>query len=129
MYRRSCNNYIYKWVVGKKWVKVSNKKAWRISASEDSLWMIDYPEQIPFKFDQATNKFEQKGDLAARWISAGINGEAFIVDYESKKPHIWRQNTATWTPLSDTYPTMVGLTTSKGGRMYAVDWETDKAFK
>jgi hypothetical protein len=32
LYRRSCNNYIYKWV-DDDWEKISDKKAWRISAS------------------------------------------------------------------------------------------------
>ena len=72
------------------WEKVSNKKAWRISASEDSLWMIAYPSQLPFKYNEITGEFEQKGEVAARWISAGLNGQAFIVDYDDKLPYVWR---------------------------------------
>ena len=47
---------------------LSNMKVFRISASKDSLWVMDYKTDVPHKFDEVTQRFVKVGTRQAYTI-------------------------------------------------------------
>ena len=48
-----CDLYVYIWQPYNinEWFKLSPMKAWYLSASTDSLWIVDEATRMPFKWD------------------------------------------------------------------------------
>ena len=45
------------------WKKVGNNQARWISASPDSLWILESETEFPYKFDEKTQQFTSKGTV------------------------------------------------------------------
>ena len=53
LYRLGCDKYVYE-RKGTDWQRLSEVKAYQISASMDSLWIVDWKTVMPYKFDETT---------------------------------------------------------------------------
>ena len=74
---------------------LSNMKVFRISASKDSLWVMDYKTDVPHKFDEVTQRFVKVGTRKAYTIYAGLEDHAVMIgpDY---KMYGWVETAQTW---------------------------------
>ena len=88
--------------------------------------MVDYVTNMPFKFDPKTEKFEQKGNQKSFRISAGLNGHAVMRGYDHRL-YDWVEEEGKWKNLDDS--AVWSVATSKKGRLYKVDYDSQKVFK
>lgn len=95
LYIMGCDGYVYLRRADK-WVKIYFRRAAHMSASKDALWIIDWDTWMPFKFDEKTKHFQQKGNTKAFWISAGLNNHALITGNSDDRVYAWREAENTW---------------------------------
>ena len=81
---------------------------------------------MPFKFNQQTKKFEQKGNKRAYSISAGLNGQAVIRGSDFKL-YGWIDAEHKWLSLGDAQVNIVA--SGKGDRLYKVEPNGDTLFQ
>ena len=62
--------------------KVSKRKAMKMSASSDGLWIVDFYKKVPFMFNAEAGEFEKKGNQEATGIYVGLKNNVLITDVE-----------------------------------------------
>ena len=65
LYRKGCDYKIYYNSPNKEWKQLSDIKIDSLSATKDGLWVVDWNEEAPHKFDELTQRFVRVGTRQA----------------------------------------------------------------
>ena len=102
------------------WKDLTYKKVRHFSASNDSLWMIDYDSRMPHQFNELTQQWDQAGDQEAFMIEAGMFGQATI---RGSLTHTHKNRNSRlygWDPLAkEWYPSVnyAAISSAQGQRL------------
>ena len=99
-----------------------NKTISHISASKDSLWVVD---RYAFKYDNVTKEFVKKGNRTVTTISAGLDDHAVMRSEGDYGLFGWSEEKERWRALGSDMVTSVA---SGPERLYKVDYESGKIF-
>ena len=105
-------------------------QAFVMSASKDALWIEDMITKLPFKFDEKTSQFQQKGNRQVDMIAAGVNGHALMErrnkNFSYGGLYGWIQEDNMWRSLGGGMVDWVA--SGRGGRLYKLDYPSRKVF-
>ena len=128
LYRRGCDDHVY--VRDQQdfepWSKIDERKAYRMSASRDSLWIVDNRTKLPYKFVPQSGKFQRQGNQPAKWIQAGLHGQA-VMRAKNNRLFGWHSSEQKWASIDNSLTYAVA--SGEAGRLYNVDLVSKKLFE
>ena len=121
-----CDYKIYYNSPNKEWKQLGNMKIKSLSASKDSLWVVDYDDRVPHKFDEVTQRFVKVGTRQAYYISAGLEGHA-VMRGKDDMMYGWVETEQTWKIIDKSKVWWMGI--GESGRLLKIDQDRDKVFQ
>jgi len=102
-------------------------KARMLSVSKDDIWIIDDETAMPFKYDKKLHQFTKKGNVKAKRITIGLNGDA-VIRGQDHKLYGWQQVCGTWKLLDDDDSRDAFEAYGGGGLLYKVVPSSKRVF-